>query len=112
MNKKNEIISFLVDDKTPLFFETKDAAENHIDMLIHKAYKYANKLASKLDANVTSDDREKIIGDWLDKIEKENSQFCILIDYACDMLDGKEKLRVSEPTLFNFGYKIVQCVAK
>ena len=111
LNVKNERIGLFDDDKTPMYFKHRDEAVKYVKILIEKAWKYAKQLQTDYHENADNEQiRDKIIGDWIDKIKSETSEFNIVLDYACDMLDGEENLKFDEPKLDDFGWKIVQCI--
>lgn len=113
LNVKDETISLFDDDKTPMYFKHRDEAYKHVKILIDKAWEYAKQLQKDCHEKANNEqDKDKIIGDWINKIRNETSEFSIVFYYASDMLDEKENLKFDKPLLDEWGWKIEQCIIK
>lgn len=110
LNINDECISMFDDDKTPMYFEHKEKAVEHIKNLIEKAWEYAVQLQKGYNSVDDKQEKDKIIDNWIDRIKSETSEFNIVFDYACDMLDENQNLKCNEPRLDEFGWKVVQCI--
>lgn len=113
LNIKDEAISVFDDNKIPMYFKYEDEAYKHIKILIDKAWKYAKQLQEDYHKKADNEqNKDKIIGDWMDKIRNETSEFNIVLYYASDMLDEKENLKFDKPLLDKWDWRIEQCIIK
>ena len=97
LNINDERISMFDDNKTPMYFEHKEKATEHVKNLIEKAWKYALQLQKDYSNANNEQEKDKIIDNWIDKIKSETSEFNIVFDYACDILDENQNLKFDKP---------------
>lgn len=113
LNKKNERISAFDEERTPMTFDSKEAANEYVGYLVDKARYYAKRLANKISGIEDKTEREKIIYAAIDEIEEETgTKFGIIMDFTFDMLTGDCQLKNFECNLDEMGYKVVQCIVE
>ena len=113
LNKKNERISVFDEDRSPMTFDTKDAADEYVEYLIERAKYYARRLANNFYGITEEKERDKIIDKAIDEIEEyTGTKFSIISDFTFDMLTGNCELKSSECNLDEMGYKVVQSIVQ
>lgn len=111
INLKGERISMFNEDRTVKTFATKDEAEEYVKGLLEKAACYAKRLAEDYAKARDKEERDSAIDNTIKDIEEfSGSQFSVLSDFTFDMLTGDCKLKSSECTLDEYGYKVIQCI--
>lgn len=111
LNKKNERISAFDEERTPMTFDSKEAANEYVEYLVDKARYYANRLANNISDVEDKTEREKIIDAAIDEIEEETgTKFGIVMDFTFDMLTNDSKIKNEGCNLDEMGHKVVQCI--
>ena len=116
LNKKNERISVLGKERTPITFDSKEAANEYIDALIDRARYYAKRLVNNVSDVKDETERDKIAHATIDEIEEyTGTKFSVLMDFVFDMLtDDSDNLKIKNEgcNLDEIGYRIIQYIVK
>lgn len=111
INQKGEKISIFNEDRTVKTFDTKDKAEEYVKSLMEMATYYAKRLTNAYQNTKGKEEKNNIIDQTIKDIEKyTGTKFSVLRDFVYDMLTEDCKLKSSECTLDEYGYKIIQCI--
>ncbi len=108
LNEKNETISIFDKERTPKYFVSKEEAEKYIKNLISVSFDYAKQCI-----DMVKESSEDGLKQWFNKVRTETSEFNVVLDYACDMIndtDGELSLKFNTPQLDKYGWKFVQAI--
>lgn len=108
INKKGERISCFDEERTPITFSTKAAAEEYANEIITKAASYAKRIASQAKGE-NEVEEEKAIEAIFDEIDESTGTKCSLLsDFVYDMLTDYFQLKSPECSLNKWGCRIAQ----
>lgn len=113
INQNCERISMFDEDRTVKSFDTKDDAEQYVKELLEKAAYYTKRLANNYQNAKEKEEKDSAIEQIIKDIEEfTGSRFSVLSDFVFDMLTGDCGLKSDECVLDEYGYKVIQCIAK